>query len=80
MQRLIHKMLRREVWGYWFLTSHSGKFVDPDIQELRKPWADPVKKENIMVRCVVWVNPFILTCAVFWTFIAHGVALHYAFQ
>ncbi|GMG32151.1 unnamed protein product [Aspergillus oryzae] len=46
---LIHKMLRREVWGYWFLTSHSGKFVDPDIKRLRQPWADPVVKENIMI-------------------------------
>ncbi len=49
MESLIKKMLRREVWGYWFLTSHSGKFVDPDIKELRKPWADPIVKENIMV-------------------------------
>ncbi|KFY48645.1 hypothetical protein V495_01158 [Pseudogymnoascus sp. VKM F-4514 (FW-929)] len=47
-KRLIKKMLRREVWGYWYLTSQSGKFVDPDITELRKPWADPVKTENIM--------------------------------
>lgn len=47
---LIHRMLRREVWGYWFLTSHSGKFVDPDIKELRQPWADPIVRENIMVR------------------------------
>lgn len=49
-EQLIHKMFRREVWGYWYLTSQSGKFVDPDIKELRKPWADPVVKENIMVR------------------------------
>ncbi|KAF9895002.1 hypothetical protein FE257_004626 [Aspergillus nanangensis] len=49
MQCLISKMLRRDVWGYWFLTSHSGKLVDPDIVELRKPWADPIVKENIMV-------------------------------
>ncbi|KAJ3523291.1 hypothetical protein NM208_g12510 [Fusarium decemcellulare] len=48
LEQLIHKMLRREVWGYWYLTSQSGKFVDPDIVELRKPWADPVKRENIM--------------------------------
>lgn len=48
-KRLIRKMLRRDVWGYWYLTSQSGKFVDPDITELRKPWADPVKTENIMV-------------------------------
>jgi hypothetical protein len=48
-ERLIHKMLRRDVWGYWYLTSQSGKMVDPDLKELRKPWADPNKKENIMV-------------------------------
>ncbi|KAJ5247100.1 hypothetical protein N7468_002083 [Penicillium chermesinum] len=48
MRRLIHKMLRREVWGYWYLTSQSGKAVDPDLKELRKPWADPIIRENIM--------------------------------
>ncbi|KAJ0335035.1 hypothetical protein COL922a_009872 [Colletotrichum nupharicola] len=49
LESLIHKMLLRDVWGYWFLTSHSGIMVDPDIKELRKPWADPVVRENIMV-------------------------------
>ncbi|KAL3477569.1 hypothetical protein BJX99DRAFT_246137 [Aspergillus californicus] len=48
MASLIEKMLHRDVWGYWFLTSHSGKFVDPDLTELRKPWADPIVDENIM--------------------------------
>jgi hypothetical protein len=48
IRRTIHKMLRREVWGYWFLTSHSGSLVDPDLKELRKPWADPIVRENIM--------------------------------
>ncbi|KAJ3538368.1 hypothetical protein NM208_g5935 [Fusarium decemcellulare] len=48
MLNLIHKMLLRDVWGYWFLTSHSGILGDPDIKELRKPWADPIVKENIM--------------------------------
>lgn len=48
MRQSIHKMLRKEVWGYWFLTSHSGKRLDPSLTELRKPWADPVKLENIM--------------------------------
>lgn len=47
-QKLIKKMLRRDVWGYWYLTSQSGILVDPDLKELRKPWADPVKEENIM--------------------------------
>lgn len=49
MYKLIEKMLRREVWGYWYLTSQSGIRIDPDLKELRKPWADPVCKENIMV-------------------------------
>lgn len=48
MRRLIHKMLRREVWSYWFNTSLSGNRTDPDRTELRKPWADPVVRENIM--------------------------------
>jgi hypothetical protein len=48
MRRMIHKMLRREVWGYWFTTSHGGSLLDPDLKELRKPWADPVINENIM--------------------------------
>lgn len=47
--QLIEKMLCREVWGYWFLTSHSGTFVDPDLKKLREPWPDPTKRENIMV-------------------------------
>ena len=45
---LIHKMLRREVWSYWFNTSHGGITTDPSWTELRKPWADPVVRENIM--------------------------------
>lgn len=49
IEQLIHKMLRRDLWSYWYLTSQSGKFVDPDIVEMRKPWADPNKEENIMV-------------------------------
>ncbi|KAL9594137.1 MAG: hypothetical protein Q9219_007200 [cf. Caloplaca sp. 3 TL-2023] len=49
LQKLIAKMLHPDVWGYWYLTSQSGKKLDPDITELRKPWADPVCKENVMV-------------------------------
>lgn len=48
MRQMIRKMLRKEVWGYWFLASHGGKLFDPDLKDLRKPWADPVIKENIM--------------------------------
>ncbi|KAJ7053981.1 hypothetical protein C8F01DRAFT_1064442 [Mycena amicta] len=48
IEALIEKMLYKDVWSYWYLTSQSGRLVDPDIQELRKPWPDPVVKENIM--------------------------------
>lgn len=41
-------MLRREVWAYWYPTSQSGSRVDPDIKELRKPWAGPIVRENII--------------------------------
>ena len=49
LKRLIHKMLLPHVWSYWYLTSQSGVRVDPGLTELRKPWADPVIRENIMV-------------------------------
>ncbi|KAL8951149.1 MAG: hypothetical protein Q9222_002856 [Ikaeria aurantiellina] len=48
IQKLISKMLHRDVWSYWYLTSQSGTKLDPDLKELRKPWADPVCKENVM--------------------------------
>ena len=48
-QRLISKMLHPDVWGYWYMTSQSGKRLDPGLKELRKPWADPVCSENVMV-------------------------------
>lgn len=48
IRKMIHKMLLREVWSYWFVTSHGGKMFDPGLTELRKPWADPVTRENIM--------------------------------
>ncbi len=47
-RRIIHKMLLRHVWGYWYNTSQSGFILDPGLPELRKQWADPVIKENIM--------------------------------
>lgn len=53
-QRLIHKMLNRAVWGYWFNTSLGGTVTDPDLKELRKPWADPVVRENIMYVNTRW--------------------------
>lgn len=46
--RLIHKMLRREVWSYWRETSRSGPRLDPDLKTLREGWTDPVRRENIM--------------------------------
>ncbi|RSL55194.1 hypothetical protein CEP53_007196 [Fusarium sp. AF-6] len=47
-QQVISKMLLWDVWGYWYLTSHSSILVDPDIIKLRNPRADPATKENIM--------------------------------
>ncbi|KAF8204175.1 hypothetical protein K438DRAFT_1964550 [Mycena galopus ATCC 62051] len=44
----IVKMLDKEVWGCWYLTSQSGQRADPDLKELRKPWADPIVTEIIM--------------------------------
>jgi hypothetical protein len=48
LRSLIHKMLRRESWGYWFNTSLGGNRTNPDQKEYRKPWSDPVVRENIM--------------------------------
>ena len=55
-EKLIGKMMNKEVWDCWYLTSQSGKKMDPDLKELRKPWADPVCKENIMARScpIIW--------------------------
>ncbi len=47
-ERLIGKMMRRDVWGYWRETSRGGRVLDPDLSELRESWTDPVVKENIM--------------------------------
>ncbi|KAJ4152077.1 hypothetical protein NW765_017586 [Fusarium oxysporum] len=48
LEKIIHKMLLDDVWSYWFLTSHSGSKLDPDLKQLRQPWADPIVRENIM--------------------------------
>ena len=45
---LIRKMVRREVWDFWRETSRSGPRLDPDLKQLREPWTDPIKSENIM--------------------------------
>lgn len=48
LRRLIRKILRWEVWDYWYLSSQSNIWVGPDLKELRKPWANPIIRENIM--------------------------------
>ena len=82
VERLIAKMLHREVWGYWYLTSQSGIRADPDLKEVRKPWADPVCKENIMVNSSLtqprWPLVWLICGVVFWTSPAHGLALLHA--
>lgn len=47
-RQIIAKMLRREVWAYWFVSSHGSKLFDPSMTKLNMGWADPVVKENIM--------------------------------
>ncbi|GAB3576267.1 hypothetical protein GCM10027445_40010 [Amycolatopsis endophytica] len=47
-EKAVEKMLRRDVWGYWKETSRGARVLDPDIEELREPWTDPVVRENIM--------------------------------
>ena len=47
-QRIIAKMLHRDVWAYWRDTSQSGPKLDPDLLSLRDGWTDPVVRENIM--------------------------------
>ncbi|KAK3627284.1 hypothetical protein LTR56_019290 [Elasticomyces elasticus] len=48
LRKLIHKMLCRDVWAYWFNTSLGGVRTDPSLTVLRAPWADPIVRENIM--------------------------------
>lgn len=48
MQRLMTKMLRHDVWRYWYEESRSSPRFDPGLTTPREPWADPVAKENIM--------------------------------
>ena len=42
------KMMRTDVWMHWMDHSMSGVRFDPGLTELRQPWADPVRRENIM--------------------------------
>jgi hypothetical protein len=46
--RLIEKMMRWEVWGYWELTSRGSKVLDPELTKLGDGWIDPVIRQNVM--------------------------------
>ena len=48
MARLIDKMMRWEVWGYWELSSRGSKVLDPDMNSLGDGWIDPVIRQNVM--------------------------------
>lgn len=48
IDQLIQKMLRRDVWGYWELTSKGTLGLNPALTQLGKGWIDPVVKANIM--------------------------------
>ncbi len=47
-EKLIEKMLRFDVWGYWETASRGSKVFDPDLEELGEGWLDPVVRQNIM--------------------------------
>ncbi|MEM6831984.1 MAG: hypothetical protein AAF562_00035 [Pseudomonadota bacterium] len=47
-RRLIEKMLRFDVWGYWELTSRGDITIDPSLTVLHKGLIDPVRYQNIM--------------------------------
>lgn len=46
--KLIDKMRRVDVWGYWRDMSTSGPRYDSTLEGPREGWVDPVVKENIM--------------------------------
>jgi hypothetical protein len=46
--KLIEKMRRVDVWGYWRDMSTSGPWYDKTLAGPREGWIDPVVKENIM--------------------------------
>ena len=45
MAKLIEKMMRWEVWGYWELASRGSKVIDPELTELVEGWIDPVIRQ-----------------------------------
>ena len=47
-EKLIEKMLRFDVWGYWENTSRGSKILDPGLEALGEGWLDPVVRQNIM--------------------------------
>ena len=79
-EKLMNKMLNKAVWDYWYMTSQSGIRVDPDLKELRKPWVDPVCKENIMVSRFPRWTQHIQACADFLLVlrppVMHDLTLH----
>lgn len=46
--KLIDKMRRVDVWGYWRDMSASGPWYDATLSGPREGWIDPVVEENIM--------------------------------
>lgn len=46
--RLIEKMRRVDVWGYWRDMSASGPWYDSTLNGPREGWVDPMVRENIM--------------------------------
>lgn len=77
-EKLISKMMDKAVWEYWYMTSQSGIRVDPDLKELRKPWVDPVCKENIMVGPPSYPQTFADLLVVLRPSPMHDLTVHHA--
>lgn len=48
IDKLIQKMTRRDVWGFWYESSKGGKKLNPALKEKGPGWIDPVADKNIM--------------------------------
>jgi len=48
MDRMIQKMVRRDVWSYWEHVSKGSKTMNPAMKRKGAGWLDPVADKNIM--------------------------------
>lgn len=84
LKRLIKKMLLKKIWDYWYLSSQSEIKLNSDLKKLRKPWADPVCKKNIMIshylRALKITMVYWLSHSVLQALAIDDIALYHAFS